>query len=144
MKTAFKYAVMQGIINKNPTDFVEAPKNIKRQINFYNIDELKKLKEAIKGHKIETAVKIAIYTGLRREEICGLTWSNIDFENRVLSVSDARTMAGSKEITKGTKTDASQRLQYICDELFDTLTAEKKGKKITKLFLGMHILIQTI
>ena len=136
MKTAFKSAVMQGIINKNPADFVEAPKKSKKQINYYNIDELKMLKETIKGSQIATAVLIAIYAGLRREEICGLTWSNIDLENQVFIVSDARTMAGSEIIVKGTKTEASQRLQYICDDLLDTLKAEKQRQEENKSILG--------
>jgi len=136
MKTAFKSAVMQGIINKNPADFVEAPKKSKKQIDFYNKEELKQLKEIIKGNQIETAVLIAMYTGLRRSEICGLTWSNVDFENQVLFISDARTMAGSQIIIKGTKTEASERFEYICDDLLEVLLNEKSRQEKNEAFLG--------
>lgn len=136
LKMILDTAVNNQIIKNNPCDFVEPPKVEKSSISFYNLDELINLKQAIKGNKIETVVLIAMYTGLRRSEICGLKWSNINFDDHVFFVLEARTTAGSKTIDKGTKTESSIRPEYICDDLLEALQNERERQQANREFLG--------
>ena len=136
LKTALGVAVKQDVLLKNPVDKVEAPKKIKAEINFYNLEQLRQLNQMIEDNRLEVVVKLAMYLGLRREEICGLKWSNVDFENKIITIKDARTMTGSQIIEKDTKNDSSTRKEFVADELLDTLKKEKAKQEKNRKFLG--------
>ena len=136
LKTALGVAVKQDIILRNPIDRVEPPKKVKPEIHFYNVEQLKQLNEMIEGSRLEIVVKLAMYLGLRREEICGLKWLNIDFDNKIITIKDARTMTGSQIVDKKTKNETSTRCQSAADALLEALTREKEKQKANKEFLG--------
>ena len=56
---------------------------------------------------MEVVVKLAGILGLRREEIAGLKWDNIDLDNNTITIAEARTEAGKKTVQKGTKNRSS-------------------------------------
>ncbi len=49
---------------------------------------------------METMVKIAAYLGLRREEICGLKWEDVDLDKRTIKIRRAMTQVGSEIVVK--------------------------------------------
>lgn len=83
---AFKHAVRTDLILKNPTEYVEKPKKRKYRGEIYDKDELDHLFSLVQGHRIEFAVKMASYYGLRRSEIVGLKWSAFDFKKKVFKI----------------------------------------------------------
>lgn len=142
MRTAFKLAVQQDMLRKNPADAVESPKYVKPEISFYTAGEIRKLFSVIENDCIlKPAVYLAALLGLRREEICGLKWSSIDFVNQILSVTDARTVAGSEVIEKNTKNYSSTRKLHIDNMLLEKLQEIKKGQKERRETFGDMYLI---
>lgn len=139
LKAALKCAVMQGAILKNPCDLVEPPKTIDPEKSYYDPATLSKLFVLAEGNRLEIPIKLAGYLGLRREEICGLRWENIDFENRLITIKNAVTAAGKKIIKKGTKTKKSIRTMYIPADLYSALQKEKdKQEKYEKEINGSY------
>jgi len=71
---------------------VNLPKKPKRTVEYFSRNEQKRLEAAAKASSdIDyLAMTICLYTGVRVGELCGLSWSDIDFECRVLRV--RRTM----------------------------------------------------
>lgn len=136
LNTALKAAVKQEYLVRNPLDGVERPKKIQHQANIYTPEQLQKLFQLIKGDRLETAVKLGSYLGLRREEISGLKWEDIDFETRTLCICRAMTQVGSKIVVKDTKTNASQRKLYIPDGLLLALRKELKRQAENKKNFG--------
>ena len=87
LKTVFKYAQKEYHI-LNPFDNVIMPKSTKSKTRLLTKKEQKKLKEYLKSN-VNTAtlgISLAISMGLRIGEICGLTWQDIDFKSRTLTV----------------------------------------------------------
>ncbi|WP_294515702.1 site-specific integrase [uncultured Intestinimonas sp.] len=76
-----------------------------------------------------TGGKLAAGLGLRREEICGLRWLNVDFSNRVVRIKEARTSAGASIIQKTTKTRSSTRTLYLSDDLHALLLREQQRQQ---------------
>ena len=72
---------------------------------------------------------ICAYLGLRRGELCGLRWSDVDLEHKTITIENTRTQAGKKEIEKGTKTASSTRTLYLPDTLCDMLKAAKENQQ---------------
>ena len=77
---AINQAVYLGMIQKNPADFAVLPKNKKKEMRYFTADEQKRLQEAIKGHRLEMLILLALFTGMRRAELLGLTWKDVHID----------------------------------------------------------------
>lgn len=134
LKQIFDRAVDEEKIRVNPLKILIPPKKTKADIAVYTIDQLKKLISVSTGTRMEIIIKLAVYLGLRREEICGLKWSSINLENKIIYINNARTYAGLN-IEKTTKTERSKRTLYMPDDLFNTLmTIKEEQEKIKNLY----------
>ena len=139
LKTALKCAVTQEIICTNPADKVEPPKYQKPDISFYNIDLLKRLFEKVEPvYMLKPAIHLAAKLGLRREEIMGLKWENIDFVNNLIYIKEVRALANKEIIIKKTKNASSTRTLAIGEDLKLTLMEIKTEHKVNKGLFNMN------
>ena len=122
-------AEQQEYITKNPMRAVSPPKKRQREAKFYTPEQLGTLLDKAVGTRIELPVYICAYLGLRRGELCGLRWSDVDLEHQTITIENTRTQAGKKEIEKGTKTASSTRTLYLPDTLCDMLKAAKEHQQ---------------
>ena len=122
-------AERQEYITKNPMRAVSPPKKRQREAKFYTPEQLGTLLDKAVGTRIELPVYICAYLGLRRGELCGLRWSDVDLEHQTITIENTRTQAGKKEIEKGTKTASSTRTLYLPDTLCDMLKAAKEHQQ---------------
>lgn len=105
-------AVRDGIIPVNFADYVEFPKAAKFEGKAYTVEQVAELLEAVEteGEPIRAAVTLAVCYGLRRSEICGLRWSDIDFDAGKLYVRNTIVQNGTLKIeAERTKTAKSRR-----------------------------------
>lgn len=86
IRKALQYAVKIDMISSNPADKVERPKKQKFGGSFYDSEEINKLFEVVEDSKIELAVILAAFYGLRRSEVVGLKWDAIDFKNKSITI----------------------------------------------------------
>lgn len=122
-------AERQEYITKNPMRAVSPPKKRQREAKFYTPEQLGILLDKAVGTRLELPVFICAYLGLRRGELCGLRWSDVDLEHKTITIENTRTQAGKKEIEKGTKTVSSTRTLYLPDTLCDMLKAAKEHQQ---------------
>ena len=122
-------AERQEYITKNPMRAVSPPKKRQCEAKFYTPEQLGTLLDKAVGTRLELPVYICAYLGLRRGELCGLRWSDIDLEHQTITIENTRTQAGKKEIEKGTKTASSTRTLYLPDTLCDMLKAAKENQQ---------------
>lgn len=91
IRTAMQDAFINDLILSNPADKVKKPKKTKPQSSFYNAEELTHLLETAKGTEMEVPIFLAVMFGLRRSEVVGLRWSDIDFIKKTLTVNGSVT-----------------------------------------------------
>lgn len=77
---ALNQAVFLDLIVKNPTEATVLPKRQKVEMRYFTVDEQRKLQEAIKGNRLEMAILLCLYTGIRQGELLGLTWQNVHLD----------------------------------------------------------------
>ena len=122
-------AERQEYITKNPMRAVSPPKKRQREAKFYTPEQLGVLLAKAVGTRLELPMFICAYLGLRRGELCGLRWSDVDLEHKTITIENTRTQAGKKEIEKGTKAASSTRTLYLPDTLCDMLKAAKEHQQ---------------
>lgn len=136
LNCALHIAVKQDLLLRSPVERAEAPRVQPHEARFYTPEDLSALCRAVDGTWLETVVKLAGCLGLRREEICGLRWSSVDFENRRIHIREARTAAGAHIVQKDTKNRSSCRTLYMTDEIRDVLRREQRRQRLNRATLG--------
>ena len=127
LHTALQLAYRQHILQENPVARVEPPKEHPTKQFFYTPEQLRDLFRAVEGCWLEPVVKLGAYLGLRRGEICGLRWKDVDFERWVIRIRVTRTTAGERVVEKEPKTQNSIRTLGIAglDDLIQLLRATR-------------------
>ena len=82
----FKAAVHSEFVAFNPLDKVSRPSRGDCEVLPFTPGEASRIVAAAEGGILWPAVLLALYGGLRRAEVLGLSWSDVDFERKELSV----------------------------------------------------------
>lgn len=98
------------------------PLKVKTEINIPSKDDVTAIIDNAPTENVKIGIMLASYMGLRRSEICALTWDDIDLANRRLSINKAVVMDDNNVyVTKATKTTTSSRVLDIPDILLTEL-----------------------
>lgn len=145
MNTALKEAVITEIIQSNPMDRIESVKKEVYIPEFYTDEELIDLIEVVKTQKLELPLTLGIIYGLRREEILGLTWNAIDFNNKSITIRKTVGRGKYNGVTQFLikdipKNKSSYRTLPMFDFISDLLKKYKeKYKQNEKIFGNTYI-----
>ena len=132
---ALGYAVKHQSIYRNITDLVEIPRKKKFEPKVLSEDEVKQLLEVCKGSYLYMAVLLAVSTGLRRGEVLGLSWNDIDFKYKTISIRRTQVINNGRIIYTPVKTMKSNRSLLISDNLLDILKKHHNDQNELKKFL---------
>ncbi len=105
-------AVKWGLLEKNVAERADPPKVPHREIRYLNEEEVRQMITMLDNEPIQyrTMITLLVYTGIRRGELCGLEWKDIDFQNQVMHVCRSAQYIGNKTmITKESKTKSGIR-----------------------------------
>lgn len=141
IRKALQYAFQIGLLDYNPADRVTRPKKNTFESEPYSRAELEVLFEKVKGDPLEFGVIMAAFYGLRREEVVGLKWNAIDFENKTIAIKSVVTAANvdGKQVLvqKNTaKTKSSLRTLPLVPPIEDLLLRMKKAQEAFKALCG--------
>lgn len=126
-KAALKRAVRYGYILASPADAVEKPKmQSVEKAKALSQGEQGRLLDAADGTKYYPMLYLALSLGLRRGEILGLRWEDIDFNKYQLRIRRVVTRVGSKTEVGPTKTRASARVLPLPADLALILADHRK------------------
>jgi len=92
---ALKQAVNDGLVPRNVTEAVKAPKQSRKEIPALTREQARVFLEAAKGDRLETLYVLAIHTGLRQGELLGLKWDDVTLDRGTLQV--RRILSAAKD-----------------------------------------------
>ena len=139
LSSMLKDAVQWGLIPFNPCERTAAPKVKKKKITFLNEKDVPILMDAIDAEplKWKVALYIALFGGLRRGEIAGLEWHDVDYEKNTIKIKrNSQYVAGLGVITKAPKTDTSGREIAMHSAIMDLLRQHQLEEKRKRVKLG--------
>lgn len=124
---ALSDAVKREMIPFNPAHNAKAPKTIKFRSSFLNPSQLKELLAVFEGTTIELPVLLLSIYGLRRSEVLGLTWKNVDFEQKTITIAETvlQHIGGSYE-RSATKNESSYRTLPLTEIACKVLLAKQE------------------
>jgi integrase len=135
---ALRQAVRWRLLSNNPADAVEPPKAVQKEMMALNEDQTAILIESVKNHALYIPVLLAVTTGLRRGEILGLRWCDVDLERAKLSVTQTliRTDKGGIHF-KQPKRKMSRRSVSLPSMLVDVLRKHRAERAEQLLSFGV-------
>ena len=125
---ALDTAVKERLIAKNPTNGTTVPKCNYPEKQILGDSQLDTFLEAIKGEEYwDTFFYVEVMTGLRRGEICGLRWQDINFEENKLQVKRSVSVKKGGGVSIGeTKTETGVRSILMPPSVADVLQNRKQ------------------
>lgn len=101
---------------------VTLPQPIEYTANVVQPEDIPRLLKAVEGDTCEVQILLALWLGLRRSEILGLHWDQINIKRHTIEIKNALVPdKNNKLILKGTKTVKSQRVLPIPDYIYNKL-----------------------
>ena len=132
-------AVKWQLIFSNPCSRVVLPKNKRKEAVYLDEDQAAQLPQALEGESLQhqVIVKMLLYTGMRRGELCGLEWKDIDFERAVISVRRSSLYLSGKGVFEDeTKNETSERCMKVSDDVIAMLRIWRAEQAKERLRLG--------
>ena len=85
--SALEQAYKNEMIAKNVNEFTVLPKKEEKEIEPLTIEDLEKVLRVAKETDLYSLIILEVFTGMRKGEILGLQWENVDLEKKVLWLS---------------------------------------------------------
>lgn len=86
LHNALQTAIKTGIIKHNPADNVVKEKIKKSRVKVFTDKDIVQFLEIIKGNRYEDVFVFLLFTGLRKGEVCGLSWDDVDFDSGTITI----------------------------------------------------------
>lgn len=122
LHTVFRDAARQGLMARNPCADVEPPRVDDDEMRYWTPEQLRAFLDHVAGDRLEALWFVFATTGMRRGEVLGLRWSDVDLDRGVLSVRQSITTYAGSTLTSSPKNRKGRRLAL------DAATVEKLGE----------------
>ncbi len=116
LKAAFEMAVDEGKLVRNVVKLVTPPEYTPKERDTWSKAEVRKFLRTAAATRLHAAWRLSLY-GLRRGEVLGLRWSDIDLKARTLTVSQARVLVDYKVRIEEPKSHNGKRTLPLDDDL---------------------------
>lgn len=132
-------AVQWQVIFSNPCDRVKPPKVGKPDPKYLDEVQAREMIELLQDEdtQFRVMVELLMFTGLRRGELLGLEWSDIDFENGIITVNKSTLYLSEKGVFEDeTKTTGSNRAIKVTQGVVELLKEQRTHQSLQRLKMG--------
>jgi integrase len=110
MRVALAKAVRQGLVHRNVAALADPPRVQQKHYEPLTVEEAGRLLAAVRGHRLEALVVLALATGLRQGELLGLRWDDVASDCSAVTVRNSlQRIRGQGLQLVPPKTDRSRR-----------------------------------
>jgi integrase len=136
LREALQQAVKWGIVYRNVCDATEPPRAPRPQISAWTGEEMRAFLAAAKEDDYRAAWILALTTGLRRGELLGLRWQDVDLARGVLHVRQSLVEIGANVYFHEPKTKSGRRVVALTVESIAALTAHRDAQTFQRKGCG--------
>lgn len=124
LHAALEQAVRAGVIAKNPTVECKPPKLERKEMKVIQAEQIGEYLQAAAERNVLPLFFLELTTGLRRGELLALLWSDLDPQNRSISVTKSVARLDGELVVSKPKTQHSIRTLIIPQQAVDLLVQE--------------------
>lgn len=138
-KAALNEAIERQYIQHNPTHKIKIPKDSStNKIDVYTVDEIRELQSVVKGTDMELPVALLFDCVMRRGELLGLRYSDINFDKSTITIRNSLVESEDSKVPvlKDCKTDESYREIMVTEHTMKLLKKQRAIYKQNKLRQG--------
>lgn len=122
LSMALDDAMAQGLVLRNVARLVERPKLTKKEMKTWTAEQATGFLGAVAGDRLALGWMLAMY-GMRRGEVMGLRWCDVDLVGKSLTIVKTRTPLDGEVIEEEPKSERSKRTLPLDDDLVSAFTA---------------------
>lgn len=136
----FRWAVQKEIIADSPCQYIDLPKNTKTEARYLDRETFERVVELLPNERLgfQAMVMLGLYAGMRRGEILGLVWDDVNLDTGEYYIQRNRLQgkSGRGAFIDSPKTEKSIRRGTLPQEAVIVLRALKKQQNENQLKLG--------
>jgi integrase len=141
LRKALGDAVRWNLLTRNPAEFADPPKLVdsgRREMASWTAQELSTFLDATSDHHLFAAWLLAASTGMRRGEVLGLRWQDIDFNNSRLGVRQTVITVNYEVLLSTPKTVKGRRSIALDSRTLATLKEHRKRQLEERMSVGIY------
>jgi len=134
---ALKQAVREGLLGRNPVDAVDRPRVEQTETQILNEEQARQLLVIASGSLYETVFCLALISGMRKGELLGLKWSDLDLKKGTILVQrQLQLIKPEGYILVPPKTKAGKRQIKLGQGMLAKLENHRKNQEVLKAAAG--------
>ena len=138
LHVALTYALRKGLLAVNPADQAEKPKRAAVEMNV--LDEAETMAflthPEVVGDRLFPAFFTLVHTGVRRGELCGLRWDDVDLDAGVITIRRSRASVRLRGARSQLQSQGSPRVVGVDPSVVEVLRDWKHAQKEERLAFG--------
>jgi integrase len=135
LSVALGDAVRLKLLRHNPAADARLPRREQREMSAWTADEASAFLLAVADDRLYPLWRLVLASGLRRGELCGLRWRDVDLSGGTVEVVQARVVA-DEVVTGAPKTKAGARILTVDEVTVAALAAWRRRQAAERLAAG--------
>jgi integrase len=135
LSIALEQARKWELVSRNVASLVDPPEVVQRRVPVVTVERARQILHAVAGDRFAALYRVALLTGLRRGELVGLRWGDVDLDEAALTVRrSVQRVAGTVQVVEP-KTSRSHRTIALPDSAVSTL----KRQRVHQIEVGLGV-----
>lgn len=109
VRKALRDAARWGLVARNVAELADPPSPTRADMRTWTAEELRRFLTHVEGERLAALWMLAASTGMRRGEVLGLRWVDVDLELARVAVRQTLVLAGRQVVTSEPKTSRGRR-----------------------------------
>lgn len=122
LSSALTRAMREELLSRNVAQLVTLPEWRRKEVQAWSADEARQFLYGVQWHPLYAAFLLLLVYGLRRGEVLGLRWRDVDFDNEMIRIRQQVQRVGHQLLIGPTKTHASRRDLPMIEMVAEALT----------------------
>ena len=102
-----------GLVSRNVAALVKPPAPVRHELDTWTADEVRVFLGAVGSDRLAPAYRLLVTTGMRRGEVLGLHWANVDLDGARVVVNRSLTVVNDEMVWASPKTSRSRRTAFV-------------------------------
>jgi integrase len=125
-----------GLVSRNVAALVRPPAPVRTELSTWRADDVRAFLAAVADDRLMPAYRLLASTGMRRGEVLGVRWSDVDLAKARLTVNRSLTVVDRALVWSSPKTPRSRRTLSLDPETVAVLRAHRARQAKEKLAAG--------